>query len=85
MSAKHGLERAPLFDLVTVVHAVLGYTQNQWPALKRYVEDGRLSISNSAAERAPQPIAMGSKHRLFFQREVTERRHALLREIACER
>jgi transposase len=116
------------------------YAQNQWPALVRYVDDGRLSISNNAAERALRPFAVGRKNWLFFQREgggktaatlmsllmtaqaagihvgdyfrdvlvristctdvtkltpqgwkdhyaaeVTERRHALLREIAGER
>ena len=118
----------------------IGYAQNQWPALLRYVDDGRLSISNNAAERALRPFAIGRKNWLFFQREgggkvaavlmsllmtaqaagihvgdyfrdvlvristctdvkkltphgwkehyaaeVTERRHALLREIAGER
>ena len=113
---------------------------NQWPALLRYVDDGRLSMSNNAAERALRPFAVGRKNWLFFQREdggevaavlmsllmtaqaagihlgdyfrdvltristctdvtkltphgwqqhyaaeVTERRHALLREIAGER
>jgi hypothetical protein len=44
------------------------YARNQWRALTRYLEDGRLSISNNAAERALRPIAVGRKNWLFFQR-----------------
>ena len=47
----------------------IGYAQNQWTALTRYVDDGRLSISNNAAERALRPMAIGRKNWLFFQRE----------------
>ena len=46
----------------------IGYARNQWDALKRYLEDGRLSISNNAAERALRPFAVGRKNWLFFQR-----------------
>jgi transposase len=47
----------------------VGYAKNQWPALIRYLEDGRLEISNNAAERALRPLAIGRKNWLFFQRE----------------
>lgn len=47
----------------------IGYARNQWGALKRYLDDGRLSISNNAAERALRPFAVGRKNWLFFQRE----------------
>ncbi len=47
----------------------IGYAQNQWAALTRYLEDGQLAISNNAAERALRPIAVGRKNWLFFQRE----------------
>ena len=46
----------------------IGYAQNQWQALTRYLDDGRLSISNNAAERALRPFAVGRKNWLFFQR-----------------
>ena len=45
------------------------YATNQWPALTRYVEDRRLSLSNNAAERALRPFAIGRGNRLLFQRE----------------
>lgn len=41
------------------------YTRNQWDALNRYVEDGRLSIDNNAAERAMKTVAIGRKNWLF--------------------
>lgn len=47
----------------------IGYVRNQWAALTRYLDDGRLAISNNAAERALRPIAVGRKNWLFFQRE----------------
>ncbi len=47
----------------------IGYARNQWPALLRYLDDGRLAISNNAAERALRPFAIGRKNWLFFQRE----------------
>jgi hypothetical protein len=46
----------------------IGYARNQWKALTRYLEDGRLSISNNAAERGLRPFALGRKNWLFFQR-----------------
>jgi transposase len=46
----------------------ISYARNQWAALKQYLDDGRLSISNNAAERALRPFAVGRKNWLFFQR-----------------
>lgn len=45
------------------------YAHNQWSALMRYLDDGRLAISNNAAERALRPFARGRKNWLVFQRE----------------
>lgn len=36
-----------------------------WPALTRYVDDGRIEIDNSAAERALRGIALGRRNFLF--------------------
>ncbi len=46
----------------------IGYATNQWGALTTYLDDGRRSISNNAAERALRPIAVGRKNWMFFQR-----------------
>lgn len=43
----------------------MGYTLNQWRALTRFLEDGRLPLDNNAAERALRPIALGRKNWLF--------------------
>ena len=47
----------------------IGYAKHQWTALIRYLDNGRLEISNNAAERALRPFAIGRKNWLFFQRE----------------
>jgi transposase len=57
------------------------YARNQWPALLRYLDDGRLEISNNAAERALRPFAVGRKNWLFFQREGGGRTAAILMSL----
>ncbi len=57
------------------------YARNQWPALQRYLDDGRLEISNNAAERALRPFAVGRKNWLFFQREGGGRTAAILMSL----
>ena len=41
------------------------YALSRWTALARYTTDGRLEISNNAAERAIRPLALGRKNYLF--------------------
>lgn len=36
------------------------YATSRWTALPRYVDNGRLEMSNNAAERAIRPLALGS-------------------------
>ena len=45
--------------------AAIRYARSRWEALTRYLADGRLEISNSAAERAIRPLALGRKNWLF--------------------
>jgi len=40
----------------------LVYASNQWTALVRYVEDGRLTIDNSPAEQAIRQLALGRRN-----------------------
>ena len=47
----------------------LHYLREQWPYLKRYLEDGRLEISNNRAERSVKPFVMGRKNWLFANTE----------------
>ena len=70
--------RALLDDLERWLHATLStlsrksdtaaailYALKLWPALTRYVDDGRIEIDNSAAERALRGIALGRRNFLF--------------------
>jgi transposase len=41
------------------------YALAHWRALTRYIDDGRLEIDNSAAERALRAVALGRKNYLF--------------------
>jgi transposase len=43
----------------------LRYMSNQWDALRRYLEDGRLSIDNNGAENQLRIVAVGRKNWLF--------------------
>lgn len=52
------LPRSPLGQAI-------GYAQNQWEPLTRFLDDGRIEIDNNAAERALRPIAVGRKNWLF--------------------
>ena len=52
------LPRSPLGEAI-------GYVQNQWETLKRFLDDGRIEIDNNAAQRALRPIAVGRKNWLF--------------------
>ena len=47
----------------------LHYLREQWPYLKRFLEDGRLEISNNRAERSIKPFVMGRKNWLFANTE----------------
>ena len=42
------------------------YARSRWGALTRYLDDGRLEISNNAAENKIRPAALGRKNWLFF-------------------
>ncbi len=45
--------------------AALLYLENQWPYLIKYLEDGRLELSNNRAERSIKPFVMSRKNFLF--------------------
>jgi transposase len=56
--ATRALPRSLLGEAVT-------YMQNQWEALTRFVDNGRLPIDNMEAERAIRGVAVGRKNWLF--------------------
>ncbi len=41
------------------------YARSRWVALTCYARDGRLEISNNAAENAIRPLTLGRKNWLF--------------------
>jgi transposase len=58
--------------------AAIGYVRNQWQALNRFVQDGRLRLDNNASERALRRIAVGRKNWLFAGSEAAAERACVL-------
>lgn len=57
------------------------YARNQWQALRRYTEDGRLTIDNNVSERTLRHQAIGRKNYLFLGSEAAGPRAAVLYTI----
>jgi transposase len=57
------------------------YARNQWVALRRYTEDGRLTIDNNVSERTLRHQAIGRKNWLFLGSEAAGPRAAVLYTI----
>ncbi len=58
-------ENAPKTAPKSALGKALHYLLEQWPYLVRYLEDGRLELSNNRAERSIKPFVMGRKNWLF--------------------
>ena len=54
------------------------YATSRWEALCRYTGDGRLEMTNNAAERAIRPLALGRKNYLFAGSDAGGERAAVL-------
>jgi transposase len=54
------------------------YSLSRWQALIRFAADGRLEMTNNAAERAIRPLALGRKNYLFAGSDSGGRRAAIL-------
>jgi transposase len=65
------LPKSPLGEAVR-------YLSNQWVALQRFVEDGRLAIDNNRAENQLRIVALGRKNWLFAGSFEGAKRAALL-------
>lgn len=59
----------------------IGYCQNQWHKLIRYIEDGNLSIDNNRSERAVKPFVIGRKNWLFSNTAKGAKASAMLYSI----
>jgi transposase len=57
------------------------YARSRWQALTRSCDDGRLEISNNAAENAIRPIALGRKNWLFAGSDAGGERAAIFYTI----
>jgi transposase len=62
----------------SVLSKAVSYARNQWRALCRYTEDGRLSIDNNVSERTLRHQAIGRKNWLFLGSEPAGPRAAVL-------
>ena len=56
----------------------IGYSLVRWTALTRYVDDGRIEIDNSAAERALRGVALGRNNYLFMGSDAGGERAAAI-------
>jgi len=56
----------------------VGYALNQWQALCRYTEDGRLTIDNNVSERRLRDQAIGRKNWLFLGSDEAGPRAAVI-------
>ena len=56
----------------------LTYAVNQWPALERFLDDGRIPIDNNAVEREIRPIVVGRKNWMFAGSDEGGRRVAVM-------
>jgi transposase len=79
--AKIDAERQALARIVlpkSPVGEAVRYLTNQWAALQRFVEDGRLAIDNNRAENQLRLVAVGRKNWLFAGSFAGARRAAVL-------
>lgn len=61
------LKKQLLVPPKSLLGQAVNYALNQWKKLMRYIEDGRLDISNNLSERAIKPFVIGRKGWLFAQ------------------
>ncbi len=65
----------------TPLYKAMGYAINQWDALNRFVEDGRLPIDNGEVERAIRTVAVGRRNYLFAGSDEGAQRAAVIYTI----
>jgi transposase len=70
-------ERAKLSRHSAVAKAI-DYMLTRWPAFTRFLEDGRICLTNNAAERALRGLALGRKSWLFASAERGAERAAII-------
>jgi transposase len=68
----------PKLSAKSELAGAIRYALARWPALARYLDDGRLDIDNNAAERALRAVALGRKNYLFAGSDEGGRRAAAI-------
>ena len=58
-------EQQPKLSRSNDLTKAMDYMLKRWPAFTRFLDDGRICLSNNAAERALRGIALGRKSWLF--------------------
>ena len=58
-------EQQPKLSRSNDLTTAMDYMLKRWPAFTRFLDDGRICLSNNAAERALRGIALGRKSWLF--------------------
>lgn len=63
---KHWLERQlPRLPQRSGLAEAIRYTLTRWPALCRFLDDGRIDLDTNTVERAIRPVTLGRKNALF--------------------
>ena len=65
----------------SAIRKAVNYTQNNWDKLMRYLEDGRLPLSNAAAERCAKSYATIRKNMLFHDTSRGARSAAIIKSL----
>ena len=65
----------------TALQKAVNYTRKNWDKLMRYMEDGRLPLSNAAAERCAKSYATVRKNMLFHDTSRGARSAAIIKSL----
>ena len=65
----------------SALQKAVNYTRNNWDKLMRYLEDGRLPLSNAAAERCAKSYATIRKNMLFHDTSRGARSAAIIKSL----
>ena len=71
----------PMIVPQSLLGKAVTYGHNQWKKLLRFLEDGRIEISNNRAERSIKPFVIGRKNWLFCNTPKGARASAIIYSI----
>jgi transposase len=71
----------PMIVPKSLLGKAVTYGDNQWEKLLRFLEDGRIEISNNRAERSIKPFVIGRKNWLFCNTPKGARASAIIYSI----